>query len=62
MPHTRMVQEKCDLLNDAATILSSCLDYKLEATAKDEAQRQEVAAILTSVWGLKLLVYEALSY
>lgn len=29
-----MVQEKCDLLNDAAAILSSCLDYELAETAK----------------------------
>jgi aminoacyl tRNA synthase complex-interacting multifunctional protein 1 len=29
-----MVQEKCDLVNDASAILSSCLDYELAETAK----------------------------
>ena len=38
-----MVQEKCDLLTDAASILSSCLDYELSVTAKES---EEAAAIL----------------
>jgi methionine--tRNA ligase beta chain len=38
-----MVQEKCDLVNDAATILSSCLDYELSETTKS---CEESAAIL----------------
>jgi len=38
-----MVQEKSDLVNDAATILSSCLDYELSDTAKS---CEEAAGIL----------------
>jgi len=38
-----MVQEKCDLVNDASAILTSCLDYELAQTAKT---CEEAAGIL----------------
>jgi len=38
-----MVQEKCDLVNDACAILTSCLDYELAETAKT---CEEAAGIL----------------
>ena len=40
-----MVQEKCDLVNDAAAILSSSLDYELAETAKSS---EEAAGQITS--------------